>query len=1132
MKQKFYFLIAFIFTQFMVIGQTTTLPYHIGAAMTAGSGLSATLTNFTTCQTGGSATFTATGYSGSWSSGNLNYYVNNVHIGSAVGSITIDLTPYLPVTSLRVVKTNYNNWNQVDITANITSNNSSMPASGPTVVSSIRYGQGQVATPLSATLTSTGTSLKWYTSAVGDNYSATAPTPNTETIGTTSYWVSQANASGCESVRSKIDVMVVGSATHLNFDGVNDVVNCGNSSVFNATNAISIESWVYPTEHGSEKTIVSKFGDTANNDSYILRLENGAPHFYIKIGGSWFGVSDSNILSLNAWHHVVGVYDGATMKIFINGVLLNTVARTGTIDVSTSTLKIGGWASGFNFSGNIDDVRIWNIARTNEQITNSKNCEIQSNTTGLVAYYKFNQGFDAGTYNASFTTLNDATANANNGTLNNFTLTGNTSNWLSGSVVTSGVVVPAAPVANNQIHCQGTNPTVANLTPAPSSTIKWYNVATGGTQLASTTALTSGTYYASSVNVNGCESERTSIVVTVNPTPGAPAASATQTFCDSNDPTVANLTATGTAIKWYNASSGGSALSNSTVITAGTYYASQTVNGCESLDRTAVTTTVSAYQPTVALTNQVYVGNGTVANLVATGTNLQWYDVASGGTVLSNSTGLVDNQTYYVTQSENGCESKRVLVNAKKIANSPQSFCSPATIGSLQSSPSSGSTVNWFAASTGGTKLLNAQALTTGNYYIEQITPNVQVSTVATGLNQPYGVAVQPDGKIVVADVINNEVKRMNPDGTGIVTLGSGFSYPYAVAVQSDGKILVSDYNNGIIKRMEADGTGIVTLVTGVYATNLAIQNDGKILFSDGGTGEVKRMNADGTGIVVLYTTVDSFLGPPNGIGVQSDGKIIIADPSAGLVRINGDGTGLTSFGTYFPFAIAVQSDDKVLIGDYSGLVRVNADGTGAVTITNLINYPNGIAIESNGNILTTNSDNTVKRIKEFYIYDRLPVSVVVNTTPSSNVTQSAGVLTASQNGATYQWYECSGTLLTGEINQSFTPSIPGDYKVVITNGTCSATSACETVSALAISQFNLNSNFKLYPNPAKNEVTIELNNLTNTKLEVYDINGRLLQKQSLLNQNLVDISRFPSGMYLFKIVSNEGAVMQKVVKN
>ncbi len=81
----------------------------------------------------------------------------------------------------------------------------------------------------------------------------------------------------------------------------------------------------------------------------------------------------------------------------------------------------------------------------------------------------------------------------------------------------------------------------------------------------------------------------------VNPLPLAPTGSSPQSFCSIDNPTIANLNVTGTAIKWYTQSSGGTLLGNLTPLVNGTiYYASQTVAGCESSARLSVAVTVAA----------------------------------------------------------------------------------------------------------------------------------------------------------------------------------------------------------------------------------------------------------------------------------------------------------------------------------------------------------------------------------------------------------------------------------------------------------------------------------------------------------------------------------------------------------
>jgi hypothetical protein len=130
---------------------------------------------------------------------------------------------------------------------------------------------------------------------------------------------------------------------------------------------------------------------------------------------------------------------------------------------------------------------------------------------------------------------------------------------------------------------------VADLT-ATGSSIKWYDAATGGNLLAGTTALVDGNHYFASQTTTGCESvDRFDVTVVITTTPAGPTGNATQTFCSASNPTIADLTATGSNIKWYDAASGGNLLAGTTALVNGNhYFASQTI-GCESVDRLDVT---------------------------------------------------------------------------------------------------------------------------------------------------------------------------------------------------------------------------------------------------------------------------------------------------------------------------------------------------------------------------------------------------------------------------------------------------------------------------------------------------------------------------------------------------------------
>ena len=304
--------------------------------------------------------------------------------------------------------------------------------------------------------------------------------------------------------------------------------------------------------------------------------------------------------------------------------------------------------------------------------------------------------------------------------------------------------IPAAPTATAQSFC--VSATVADLS-ATGTALKWYNVATGGTVLASTTALATGNYYISQTTAT-CESARTIVAVTINPIPTQPFATPTQSFCGSGL-TVSFLAATGTGLKWYNTAIGGTVLGTTTIIATGNYYVSQTVSTCEG-SRTMVEVTVNPIPAAPTATAQSICNSGTVADLTATGTNLKWYNIPSGGTSLATTTQLATGN-YYVSQTTATCESARTMVAvtvntvAAPTAATTQSFCNSATVASLTAT---GTGIKWYNVATGGTALATTIALTTGNYYVSQTVSTCEsartmVAVTINTIGAPTGNATQ-----------------------------------------------------------------------------------------------------------------------------------------------------------------------------------------------------------------------------------------------------------------------------------------------------------------------------------------------------------------------------------------------------
>jgi hypothetical protein len=220
------------------------------------------------------------------------------------------------------------------------------------------------------------------------------------------------------------------SGNALNFDGIDDVVTIADNNSLDITSAITVEAWVYATKNSGIQNVISKSSQSANNGYIFPRTDDGWGNavIYFHIAGGWRTLS-APYPGLNVWHHLAATYDGTTMRLFIDGVEAATKPQTGAITVNGNSLAIGN-QPGYSefFGGSVDNIRIWNTARTQAELQANMNVDIDPSTqTGLVSYYTFNQGIAAGT-NTGMTTLIDLKSE-NNGTLSNFALTGSTSNY-------------------------------------------------------------------------------------------------------------------------------------------------------------------------------------------------------------------------------------------------------------------------------------------------------------------------------------------------------------------------------------------------------------------------------------------------------------------------------------------------------------------------------------------------------------------------------------------------------------------------------------------------------------------------------------------------------------------------------
>lgn len=208
----------------------------------------------------------------------------------------------------------------------------------------------------------------------------------------------------------------------LSFDGVDDYVEVLNSNSINITGStLTFESWVYPSNYSPTEVYLCN-----KERQYEVGLIRGSPGTHTlqvaitTVNGSWIWIDSGLAVTLNAWSHVAVSYDGVNINFYVNGSLATKPNNfSGSIASTLNNLHFGTRNPGAGASKEIlDDIRLWNVALTQQEIQANMNKELTGNEPGLVGYWKFNEG--------SGTTALDSTPNANHGTINGATYTNDT----------------------------------------------------------------------------------------------------------------------------------------------------------------------------------------------------------------------------------------------------------------------------------------------------------------------------------------------------------------------------------------------------------------------------------------------------------------------------------------------------------------------------------------------------------------------------------------------------------------------------------------------------------------------------------------------------------------------------------
>jgi gliding motility-associated-like protein len=651
----------------------------------------------------------------------------------------------------------------------------------------------------------------------------------------------------------------------------------------------------------------------------------------------------------------------------------------------------------------------------------------------------------------------------------------------------------AGTIGTNQTICYNTIPAaLTSLSDATSDaggiTYQWqssldnvtYNPISGANAAGyAPGALTQKTYFRRE-STTTVEGNATSNVITINVTQTAAPIASNQNFCAATA-SISDLQATGTSIKWYAAATGGVELTSSTALVSGTtYYASQTLNGCESL-RQAVTATVTPIPTVTSTTPATICGTGslTLSAIPSSGV-INWYTAAIGGSSIGTGNSfttpsLSTTRTYYVDATLNGCTTAtRTAVEATVNPIPTISSTTGGTIcgtGTVTLAAASLGTINWYAASSGGAVLATGTTFTTPSisttttYYVDatnnSCTTATRTAVVATVNPVPTITATTPasicgTGTAVLSATASAGTLKWYNEATGGSLLGTGTSLTIP-NLSGTTTYYVETTDNGCTS---ASRTAVVATVKPIPTI----------------TG-VTPADICGTGTAVLSATASA--GTISWFAASSGGTALATGSSFTTPSISATTTyyvETTDNGCTSAARTAVLATVKI-IPTITASTPAARTGPGILTLsaTASAGTINWYDASTGGNLLSTENSFTTPSISATTTYyvdatsngcttsSRTPITATISaanptitaSTPASICGTGTAVLSATASAGTLTWYDAATAGNVVGTGTSFTtPSISVTttyYVEADDNGTISTnrTAVIATVKAV-----------------------------------------------------------------------------------
>ena len=283
----------------------------------------------------------------------------------------------------------------------------------------------------------------------------------------------------------------------LDFNGTNHLDCGGATGVLDLTDALTIEAWVKPNSKSTISTIVGKRKTGGSNPGYGLFINTWNTSDRRIIFETKYVTTETsdNTVTWGQWQHIAVSSSGSSAQIYVDGIAKTSTGSVAMVSDTSEPLLIGSLETFYEFSGEIAEVRIWNVARSQTEIQNNMNTVFTGNETSLIGLWNIEEG--------TGTTTNDKTAN------NNCSFNGNPT-WIGSSSNNPPVITQGSSTSISMSEDGSPTPfsLTLNASDTDSDTLTWSisTQANNGTASASGTGTSKNISYNPSSNYYGSDS--------------------------------------------------------------------------------------------------------------------------------------------------------------------------------------------------------------------------------------------------------------------------------------------------------------------------------------------------------------------------------------------------------------------------------------------------------------------------------------------------------------------------------------------------------------------------------------------------------------------------------------------------